>query len=217
MRHPAARSAQRGFSLLEVLSSLVILAVVGGLSLQAVGVTSRASAATTFQSELTQRAHRTIGYLARQLQEARGASLVPVPDEPFGTSVLTFQCAEVPDTEEIVWGANRRIELVPSPGDPRDGRDNDHDGFVDEHELRIVHEVGTPGERTTVLARNVAALLAGETDNGLDDNENGLVDEPGFCISQRDGLLNLRLSLQGKDPDGRIVTRTVEMTVWPRN
>jgi prepilin-type N-terminal cleavage/methylation domain-containing protein len=215
---PRARPhLQRGFTFVEMLASITILAIVGLLSVQTLKMTSRASASTVFQSELDQRAHRVVDRVVRDLQEARLDSLLPQPVEPYGASSLTYRCAEVQDVQRIDWGPNRRLELLPSPGDPRDGRDNDHDGLVDEQELWLVYDVGLPDERRTVLARNVACLLEGETANAVDDNGNGLVDEPGFCIVLRDGVLHVYLSLQARDGAGRVATRTVETTVWARN
>ncbi|MDA1195995.1 MAG: type II secretion system protein [Planctomycetota bacterium] len=210
-------STQAGFTLIEMFAVVVILLIIGGLGFKAIQMTATASAATVFRADLDTRVHRTLARVARELQEAKLEELVPEPSEPFGASTVAYRCAEVPDIEEIVWGEFRQLVLAPSPEDPADGRDNDHDGIVDEHELRLIHDVGLSSERMTVLVRNVAPRLEGEQANATDDNGNGLVDEPGFCLARRDGILHIRLTLLGKDPRGEVVARTAETTVWPRN
>jgi hypothetical protein len=217
MNRPVTNDGMRGFTFFEMLAVLVILMIVGGVGFQAIQMTSTASAATVFRTDLDQRAHRAVTRIVRELQDARLKTLMPEPIAPFGASTLSYVCAEVPDEETIVWGEYRRLELVPSATDPLDGRDNDHDGLTDEHVLRLVHDVGLISERTMVLVRNVAARLEGEAANALDDNGNGLIDEAGLSISVREGVLHVRLSLQGRDPKGNVATRTAETTVWPRN
>ncbi len=217
MNRADSRDRMRGFTFFEMMAVLVILMIVGGIGYQAIQMTSMASAATVFQTDLDQRAHRAVTRIVRELQDARLESLMPEPSAPFGASTLSYVCAEVPDDEQIVWGEYRRLELVPSDTDPLDGIDNDRDGLTDEHVLRLVHDVGLITERATVIVRNVAARLEGEAANALDDNGNGLVDEAGLSISVQEGVLYVRLSLQGRDPQGRVATRTAETPVWPRN
>ena len=68
-------------------------------------------------------------------------------------------------------------------------------------------------------------LPARAFDNGLfvvacnqtGDNGNGLVDERGLCFELVDGNLNIRLSLEGRDPDGFEILRTFQTSVWLRN
>jgi len=206
-----------GFTLLELLAVIVLLLVVAGIGFQIIQMTGSATASTVFQTELDQRVHRTLDRIVRELQGAEGESFAPDPSGALGASTLTYRSAEVSDADEVVWGAYRRLELVPEASDPLDGIDNDSDGLVDEHVLRLVHDVDLPSERTAVLARNVAPLLEGETGNSLDDNGNQIVDEAGLSLALRDGIVYVRLSLQGRNPRGHILTRTAETTVWPRN
>ncbi len=215
---PHDSNPQRGFTFIEMVAVVVVLMIVGGVGFQAIQMTGSASASTVFHSELDQRAHRAIARVVRDLQEAEIDSLLPEPEAPFGTATLDYRCAEISDDEEsIVWGAYRRLACVPASTDPRDGRDNDNDGLVDEHALVLTYDVGLPTERTTVLVRNVCPLLEGETANALDDNGNGLMDETGFSLALIGGVLHVRLSLMGRSPKGEVVVRTAETTVWPRN
>jgi prepilin-type N-terminal cleavage/methylation domain-containing protein len=210
-------SSAAGYTLLEVVIALVIFLIVGLTSYEALAVTSRVAMHTSQTSELDQRAHRVVTRILRELQEARVESFVPEPVPPWGSAALSYQAAEISADNTIVWGAYRRLELVQSATDPKDGIDNDRDGLVDEHELRLVRDAGLPTEYATVLATDVSPLLEGEEANAADDNNNGLLDEPGFCVCLREGVLEVRLSLQGPAPNREVETRTVEMTIWPRN
>lgn len=210
-------NGQAGFTFIEVVASVAILSIMGWISLEALGITSRASRRTMHVSELDQRVHRALTRVLRELQEAQVASLVPAATKPLGTSTLSYRCAEVSPQNTIVWGNYRRLELVADPTDAPDGVDNDRDGLVDEQQLRLVIDAGLPSERTTVIVTDVARLLEGEQANALDDNGNDLIDEPGFSITAQDGVLELRLSLQGRDPDNQLTIRTSETTVCPRN
>lgn len=212
-----AHSHERGFTFLEMMAVIIVLAIVGGLGVQALQMTTGASSSTVFQSELDLRANRALARVVRELQEAELDTMLPQPDLPFGADTLAYRCTEISDDERIVIGGYRRLELLPSPRDPRDGIDNDTDGLVDEHELWLVRDVGLPTERRTVLARGVAAYLEGESANAADDNGNGLVDETGFSLALEDGILHVRISVQGRSPNGTILTRTSETTVWIRN
>ena len=212
---PAA--AQRGFTFLEMMAVIVVLAIVGGLGVQALQMTTGASSTTVFQSELDARAHRVLTRVVRELQEAEGLSFLPSPLEPFGADAFDYRCAEISDAERIVMGDYRRLELLPAGNDPRDGVDNDGDGLIDEHELWLVRDVGLASEYRTILARAVSAYLEGEAPNAADDNGNGIIDERGFNVALRDGILHVRLSLQGRSPRDEIVTRIAETKVWVRN
>lgn len=217
MRTARTHLSAAGFTVIEVLAAVVILTIVGWASLESLKLTTRVSAGTVQMSELEQRGHRVVARVARELQQAQLGSLLPDPIKPYGASAITYRCAELDADDTIVWGQTRRLELVPAATDPFDGIDNDSDGLTDEHVLRLVRQVGLPDEVTTVLVTGVAPLLEGEQLNALDDNGNGLLDEPGFSLTRRGGVLEIRLSLRGLDPDHQLITRTTETTVCPRN
>lgn len=52
----------------------------------------------------------------------------------------------------------------------------------EERDVILVERPGADDELRRRLGGPVAALLTGEQPNGLDDNGNGLVDEPGLCF-----------------------------------
>jgi len=75
-----------------------------------------------------------------------------------------------------------------------------------------VERPGTPSEFRFVVADHVSPLLEGEELNGLDDNGNGLVDEPGLTFVLFRFAVTIRLSVEAPTPGG-LVRETLETTV----
>jgi hypothetical protein len=63
----------------------------------------------------------------------------------------------------------------------------------------------------------VRELLAGELDNGMDDNGNGLVDEPGFFLRRQGATLSAQMTLERVDREGRPIVRTSRSSTKLRN
>ena len=89
--------------------------------------------------------------------------------------------------------------------------------LIDEGVVVWTENEGVPGERRVIVCRGVRELLEGEIANGLDDNGNGLIDEPGFCVQVTGEVVTLRLTLDALDSDNRVLTKTVESSIWIRN
>ena len=88
---------------------------------------------------------------------------------------------------------------------------------MDECQLVLRLDAGTAAQRDVVLCRYVREYLEGEIPNGSDDNGNGLMDERGFSADVADGVWTLRLTVERRDASGRLVTKTHETSVRPRN
>lgn len=212
------KTTKTGFTLVEMVISVALL----GVMVIAVGLTSR-KATDAFEEgtsldTLNSTAHRSIERMLGELEGADGDELGPRPDIQFPpTNRLTYRVAIGFAAGATQWSAPRELELEMEPGELDDDIDNDQDGLIDEGAVVWTENEGVPGERRVTLCRGVAELLEGELDNGLDDNGNGLIDEPGFCVEVRGEVVTLRMTLQAPDPDGRILTKTVESSVWVRN
>jgi hypothetical protein len=76
---------------------------------------------------------------------------------------------------------------------------------------------GAAEERRVTWTSLVSPLLAGETVNGVDDNENGLVDEDGLSFVLEGESVRIRLTLRRPESDGRTVEQTVESVIYIRN
>lgn len=204
-----------------VVGSTLMVLVLSGLGL----ATQRAVAVfedTTTQNDVNLRAARACARLARELLGTSSGNLEPDLDTPFGNPVVwsSFVDHRHPERWEagaIVWGARRRTTWELEPGELDNGSDDDHDGLVDEGVVVHILDEGTADEQRVTLVGGVAELLEGEQANGLDDNGNGLIDECGLCFDLRDGTLNVHLTLQVRGPDGELIQRTQEISVWQRN
>lgn len=163
-------------------------------------------------------ARRALDRIADELMGAGTATFSPSLLPPFGAGSITFQkCTGLNTAGVPTWAAMEQIELVAEDNDPDDDEDNDGDGFVDEKKLVWRHNVGAPTATEEVLITGVANLLAGEEFDGLDNNGNGLLDEPGFSLEMSGGMLAIRLTILGRDPRGHSLERTVETSVVLRN
>lgn len=215
---PRTSTRQLGFTLIELVASIVLFAIVILVALQSSLVTGRATASLVSSSELDVQAHRVLDQVTEELMQARAETLSPTaPGAPYGASALAYERAEATASGAITWSTTRRIEFVQSAADAVDGMDNDNNGLVDDGEIWLVTAAGLPGERRALLARHVAGFLGGEQENGLDDNDNGLSDERGLSFELRDGTLLVRVSLQAVDPDGNVSTQTAATAIRLRN
>ncbi|MDJ0523152.1 MAG: prepilin-type N-terminal cleavage/methylation domain-containing protein [Planctomycetota bacterium] len=213
----AASHRQAGFTMIELMASIVLFSIVILVALQSSLVAGRVTASLVSTSELDLQAHRVVDQIAEELLQARAETLTPDAMAPYGSSVLTYERAEATTGGGVVWTTTRRIEFVQSASDALDGVDNDGNGLVDDGEIWLVTDAGLPGERRALLARHVAGFLAGEQENALDDNANGLTDERGLSFELRDGALHVRVSLQAVDPKGGYQTHTAETAIRMRN
>jgi prepilin-type N-terminal cleavage/methylation domain-containing protein len=207
-----------GFTLIELMIVLALLSTFVG-SLLAVGSTSTRLCETGVnKSNLEGSARRALDRLARELSGARSDSLGTLPESPLWQEGIDFDRVESIRAGDgrITWSADR-AEFRLDGEETDDGLDNDDDGLVDEGALVLVRDSGGAGESAITLAHGVREYLEGELANGVDDNGNGLIDERGVAFERVGRDLRLYLTLEGVGSDGRIVTRTLETTVWSRN
>jgi prepilin-type N-terminal cleavage/methylation domain-containing protein len=204
LKHSAKNA---GFSLIEVVvaSSLLGIILLAGavVSRQGLQMLETTNQETRIEDKVRHAAER----LVKELENTN--AIVPDPDP-------------APVTDFVFLGVDGVVAGVPQPTDPArmfwryqageldDGLDNNGNGLIDEGEIVFTRDFGLASERSIVLARGVPELLEGELPNGNDDNGNGLIDEPGFCVLKEEELLVIRLSVQGRSPQGRLTTRTIE-------
>ncbi len=72
---------------------------------------------------------------------------------------------------------------------------------------------GEPHEEKVVWSKLVSPFLEGEVANGVDDNNNGLVDEKGLSFVLDGNALTIRLTLRMPSHHGDDLVHTVETTV----
>lgn len=222
---------KEGFTMIEMLISVVLL----GVMVVAVGLTSRKATDAynegTSVDTLNSQAHRAIERMLREIEGTGQAMLGPRPEieQNFGSHRLSYRVATDWVAGVTTWGGTTEIELELEPGELDDGLDNDGDGLIDEGMVVLTQFEGTPtlaemlandalpGADRIVLCRGVRELLAGEDANNLDDNGNGLIDEPGLCFEVLGEVVTIRMTLDAFDREGRILTKTVDSSIWVRN
>jgi type II secretory pathway pseudopilin PulG len=215
------RTRCSAFTLVELVIGIVLLVVVfGGLGLASTRALALFENATT-TNDVNSRAARACDRLARELFGASSRNLLPDLETPPGNPVVWSPSVEHRigarwEDGEVVWSERQLIAWELEPGETNNGLDDDNDGLVDEG-MVVSGEEGMPGDRRVTIVNGVPELLEGEQANGLDDNGNGLVDESGLCFDLADGALRIHLTVQVPGPDGALIQRTQEVSVWPRN
>lgn len=118
--------------------------------------------------------------------------------ESVHSSAIRYSMSLGIEDGELVWSAPEEIRL---DGTSVEWRENP----------------GAVEEQRVTWSSLVSPLLAGETVNGVDDNENGLVDEDGLSFVLEGESVRIRLTIQRPELDGRTVPQTVESVVYIRN
>lgn len=215
-----------GFTILEMLISLGVMATLFMISMRVGASSSSAYRQATTGAKLSAEAKLTVDKVAAEMQLASIGTFFPDLDAGGvrNTSSLAFQqLVDIVGATPIYGGPTAGevalIELRLSTGETDDGVDNDGDGLVDEQDLWLVRDLGAGSEVQVKLCTDVTERLEGEVAaaNGEDDNGNGLVDEAGFDIERNGDVLTIRLSVGGTDFRGQTIVRTAETAVRLRN
>jgi len=206
-----------GLTLIELLIAMMILAML----LATIGMTVMRGGGAFKQGVATSvveaQARRGLDRITDLFSGGRAGSLAPNPVAPFGSSTLDFDKSAGFAGGVVVPGPTTRIAFQNDPTDLDDGVDNNGNGLVDEGRIVLVQNVGLANQTTAVIVPWVREFLQGELENGVDDNGNGLIDERGLSFEVVGQMLNIRLSLERLDEDGRRIVRTVETSVRLRN
>lgn len=216
VKRPMKRS-RAGMTLIEVLLAGSMMAVILG-AIATTALSGQKSAATNFAvNGLETEARRVVDRIAEELIQADSLGLTPVPSPPFGSSTLTYHKDAGFSGGAITWGPTSRIRFQYATGETNNGADDDSNGLQDEGVLVFSTNVGLGTQRDIVWAHDVREYLQGEKPNGLDDNGNGLIDEQGLAFSLTGKMLTIRLTMERKDPKGKLLTHTVQTSVRIRN
>ena len=212
MKHARTNS---GFSALELLVAVSILAFAIGVPLVLLSSSQQLQTAATTRAELRLQARRAVDRIAEQLAASSAGWLAQNALPPPG---ITYQVASGWAAGGPIVQPAEQLALVVTPTDPDNGVDDDRDGLVDERRLEWTTDFGLPSARTHVLCNDVLENLAGEVaGNGVDENGNGLLDEPGFVVTIGVDDAVIRLSLGGRDSQGVRIDHTTVRTVAFRN
>ncbi len=212
-----SRDERRGFTLVELVVAVALGSTVVGAILVVTVASGNTAQATVSFSHLQQRAARALESVSQELTMAGASTLTPVPLAPLGSSSITYRRADGFDASGATYGNLRRLELVIEPTETDDGQDNDGDGLIDERQIQLVRNVGSPDQWTDVVVRGVAELARGESANGIDDNGNGLIDEPGLAFAMDGSVITVSVTVQATSAGGRVISRLAETSISLRN
>lgn len=193
----------RGFSLVEVMISLVCFSIIG-LGVAGVGTASSTSMKiNAARLECQRRADRCLERLVRTVRTASLGEMLTMPEgfqspQPIVDGVdmddLTFRTFAVQGPDNGALPALTEPYVVTTQAseiDPTNGVDDDGDGIIDGRDLVVQR----PGQAPEVLARNVSPLT--------------------FVCDGR--TLSIRLGVQMRSPDGSILQAIVSRIVEIRN
>ena len=215
------RSSRSGTTLVEVALGLTLFTTFAASAFLALESSSSTYRTETVAARLDARTRKLLDDVSERLREADFDSLTPpidVADPSVSTSTVDFQRVRGFAGGNVQWGPTERVAFEYEPDDPDDGIDNDRDGLVDDGRIVWIEGPGTAGEIRTVLCSHVSESLEDELPaNGLDDNENGLVDERGFCIQFVGAQAIVRITLEERDHEGRLMRQSASRAVTSRD
>lgn len=196
----STRGPRSGFTLLEVLITLSLLAVLTWQGLAFFQQTGNATRRETAEAVVEDQARALLDRIALAVMGANRETLLPDSPSPWSASDLHYQVQLGLEDGEVVWSPPEQIAHAP--------------------EMAAVFWAESPGteeERRVVWARLVAPFIEGELPNGVDDNGNGLIDESGLTFSVDRDAVEIWLTLETVASDGSRTTRTAHTVVTCRN
>lgn len=195
-----ARRSRAGFTLLEMVIALTLVALVVTNIVMAMESGTKAYEAGSSRGEIEDQARRTLDRIALAIMGSTRDGLAPGQEAPLHTSSLTYQLNLGYEDGEAVWSDPERIER-------------------DEQAAQIawLRNPGAAEEQRVVWTKWVREYMDGEVQNGIDDNGNGLIDESGLSFTLEEDLVTIRLTLERPGPDGRPVTVPLMTQVNVRN
>ena len=215
---PRPRTSRAGMSIIELVIAAAVAAVVVGMMGMVSSSVNDAQRTGAAISDVDSRAWRLLDRASDRIRAGGMGTIEPKNIvAPFNTSWIEFEPVIAYTNGAPTLGPKERIAFEYNASEIDDGVDNDGNGLIDDGRVVWTQNVGLAGERRTILCNEVREWLEGEIPgNGLDDNGNGLRDEPGFCINYDGNSVTVHISLE-KWARGFVITRTVERTTRIRN
>ena len=189
-----------GFTLIEAAIAITLLALVMVKVGMLVKIRSESADREDVELVTDDQAHRVLDQIAYAVMGASRERLFPDPESPTHSSELRFELMLGLQDGEVVWGDSQWIGLDAS-GTQVSWRERPDE----------------PDERRVVWCSVVRPFLEGEIVNGVDDNDNGLIDETGLVFTLEGDCVTIRLTLERTSASGQVVTRNVEAKATCRN
>ncbi len=195
-----ARRASAGISALEITIAVTLFAVVSFNVSSVMRAASDSSGTDTAEAILEDHTQIVLSRISRAVMSSSRETLTPAQPSPFWNDDIRYRVQLGIENGEIVWDDPEMIGM-------------------DELENQVFwrQNPGQMSEQRMVWSNIVRPFLEGEIQNGIDDNGNGLIDERGLSFVLDRNAITVRLSLERRLGDGRVVTKTVETTATCRN
>ena len=216
-RRLQAHGSQAGLTFVEASLAVALTGLISGASVLLMTSASSAASQERTRDELAAEARRAINQIGDVLSRGSADS---VGAQPEGVFFQQLQAQQIDSVGGVPTpGDVHLIQFQYSPVDPNDGVDNDGNGVVDDGIIVWVRNPG-PGQLSQVICRNVRETALGEVSgNGLDDNGDGLADEPGLSIDfppdfpASRSFFRVQLTLEQVDRQGRVVTTSAQRVI----
>ena len=184
------KNSRQGFSLLELMITLSL----AGTAFFAIAAVIRASTGfykvSSGNMDIEGRGSRTLHQIADILRGTELDSIAALPQAPLSDTALLYQTVEPYAGQSTSTSDPTRLTM-------QAGSVVRTDSFL------------LPDERTKVLLQGVPDFFEGETFNGVDDNGNGFVDEPGMFFAREGSTIIIGLTLLDGETTRSWTTRVV--------
>lgn len=193
------RRRRAGFTLIEVMIAVAILALIAVNISMVLKTSSSAYKSGVFASTLEDQFNQTLDRITLALMSSSVDELNPLLDKGLHTSEIEYVVSLGMEDGEVVLSDPEKIAFLPDEG------------------TVVWTENPDGGGRTVVWAKGVPIAYDGELINGVDDNANGLVDEAGLSFEREGSRVNVLLTLQRRDSNGVLYVQRQTTTVTCRN
>jgi prepilin-type N-terminal cleavage/methylation domain-containing protein len=193
------RSLRAGFTLIEVLIAMTLAAVVIVKLTMIMDSASDAGTEQIASLALEDRAREVLDKIAYAVMSAGRDQLLPDPESPEYSTSLTFNISLGVQDGEVILSDPEQIS---------------GEGV----QVLWKQNPGLPEERRVAWCNTVRPVMWKEIGgNLLDDNGNGLSDEPGLSFTLHRDAVTIRLCLERPGKDGTAITQEVDTVVTLRN
>ena len=196
------RNRRSGFTVLELMIALTILALVAVNVSTVTRTGAQAARSGAFREQLNDEADQTLDRISLALMSSGAANLYPVVSAPLYTNEVTYSIS-------LGVEGGRQIESLPESISWQQ--------LEDRGRVQWRENPGLADERVVTWSNWVPTLFEGESFNGTDDNGNAIVDESGLAFDMRGELVNIHLTIERKGPDGNMTPTTRRIQVACRN
>jgi prepilin-type N-terminal cleavage/methylation domain-containing protein len=190
-----------GFTIIEVSIAIVLLVIISIKITMLLEMAAEAESTDSADIALEDQARRTLDQIAFAVMGANRETLFPDPESPTFSEEVQYEVSLGVQGGVVVWGDPERIGV----------------NAIDESQVVWIENPETAEERRVVWCNVVRPFLEGEELNGVDDNNNGIIDEKGLNFTLQGNMVWIRLSLERVKSTGEVVTKTIDTRVTLRN